>query len=183
MHMEDLQHQLRSLLDRVEIQEVIARYAIGQDSHQGYDPDVLEQWDEVFTSDAIVDHTQSGQIKGSYKDLANVMRGTREQPGPMPSAFTHWQHLLGIPTIHIHGDTATARTDILATHAGKPNNGQYWHLFSAATFHDNLVRTDRGWRICYRRLELRFVERMETLPRENVTSLLKTAMDDKKQDK
>ena len=117
--------------------------------------------------------------EGSYKDLAKEMRGTKEQPGPMPSTFTNWQHLLGVPTIHIHGDAATARTDLFATHAGKPNIGQYWHLFSADTFHDELVRTDRGWRIKFRRLEVHFVERMETLPRnEKAASLLKTGESD-----
>lgn len=165
MPTEDLQNQLRYLLDRIEIQDVILRYAIGQDSHQGDDGNILEQWDEVFTPDAVVDFTQSGLIKGSYKDLAKVMRGISEQPGFMPTTFTNWQHLLGVPTVHIHGDTATARTDLLATHTGKPINGHYWHLFSGDTFYDELVRTDRGWRIQFRRLEVHYVESMETLPR------------------
>ncbi len=39
--------------------------------------------------------------------------------------------------------------------------------------------TDRGWRIKFRRLEVHFVERMETLPRnEKAASLLKTGESD-----
>jgi hypothetical protein len=41
------------LLDRFEIQDVIARYGRGQDDHQGDDFHILDDWDNVFTPDAI----------------------------------------------------------------------------------------------------------------------------------
>jgi hypothetical protein len=72
--------------------------------------------------------------------------------------FTRWQHLLGLPTVTIDGDTATARTDMLVSHKAKPDDGteqdSSWYVTSAFALHDHLVRTADGWRISFRRLEV-----------------------------
>ena len=157
--------QVRYLLDRIEIQDVLARYAAGQDSHQGDDYQILAEWDRVFAPDATVDYTQAGPGFGkfSYQELAKVMRGDENGKGVMNGAFKKWQHMLGLPLVEIQGDTATARHDLLATHVGRTNVGTPWHLFDACTFHDNLVRTEHGWRIQFRRLEVHYVEVIETI--------------------
>jgi SnoaL-like domain len=48
--------ELQYLLDRQDIQDTISRYSLGQDSHQGKDSNILDQWDETFTSDGRVDY-------------------------------------------------------------------------------------------------------------------------------
>lgn len=162
--MENLETQIRYLADRFAIQDTIARYARGQDDHQGDDHRILGDWDHVFTSDAIVDYSAAGLGNGpfSYRDLALQMRGDGQTPGFMSGGFSRWQHMLGLPTVTIEGNHASAKTDLLATHVGRGDPAAPWHLFDAATFHDELVRTEIGWRISFRRLELHYVEMIRT---------------------
>jgi hypothetical protein len=148
---------IRYLLDRQEIQDVIARYALGQDSHQGNDSEIRQQWDEVFTTDGTADYSASGAPAGSYRDLALWMRGDGKTPGRMDS-FSNWQHMLSLPVVTIEGDTATARTDYLATHRGHPGRGFNVHFNASGAFHDVLVRTEKGWRIKHRSLEVYFAD-------------------------
>jgi hypothetical protein len=165
MNEKSLEQKVQYLLDRIEIQDVIARYAAGQDNHQGDDHRILVEWDQTFTPDAVVDFTQAGPGFGkfSYRELAKVMRGDEDSKGSMNASFQKWQHMLGLPLVEVHGDAAVARTDLLATHVGRTNVGTPWHLFDACTFHDELVRTEHGWRIKYRRLEVHYVEIIETI--------------------
>jgi hypothetical protein len=59
-------------------------------------------------------------------------------------------------TAALASDTATARTDFFATHRGRADKGMNIHYNAAGAFHDDLVRTDHGWRIKFRRLEVYF---------------------------
>jgi len=152
--------QVRELLDRQQIQDTIARYSLGQDSHQNADSAVLQQWDEVFTEDGTVDYSVAGAPAGSYRDLARWMRGDRGTPGRM-SSFSHWQHMLSLPLVTIQGDSATARTDFFSTHRGRPEQGLNVHYNSPGAFHDQLVRTPKGWRIRFRRLEVYFGDALQ----------------------
>jgi hypothetical protein len=156
----------RYLLDRIEIQDVIARYAVGQDAHQS-DDDLLQHWDHVFTPDAVVDYTAGGFRVGTYTELARWMRGNAidhgERDGVM-HGFTGWQHMLGLPTVTVDGDTATALTDLLATHRIGPDHSATAYLSDACTFHDSLSRTAAGWRITHRRLEVHWIDTFPVLP-------------------
>jgi hypothetical protein len=175
----DLTKNVQYLLDRIEIQDVLALYASGQDDHQAENSAVLEDWDNVFSPDAMVDYTQAGPPFGvfSYKDLAKVMRGDRETTGLMSGSFRKWQHMLGLPKVTIKGDRANARTDLLATHVGHTHANTPWHLFDAAIFHDELVRTSKGWRIKLRRLEVIYVEVIETIaPGKTLKTLIGAPM-------
>ena len=153
---------LRSLADRLEIQDTIARYSLGQDSHQGADSRVLEQWDEVFTADGKVDYSAAGAPIGSYKELARWMRGDETTPGRM-SSFSNWQHMLSLPVINLEGDSATARTDFFSTHRGRAEQGLNVHYNAPGAFHDQLLRTRQGWRIQFRRLEVYFGDALQVV--------------------
>lgn len=147
--------QLQYLLDRQDIQDTIARYSLGQDSHQGDDSAILTQWDETFTEDGKVDYSAAGGPAGTYRELALWMRGENGQPGSM-SGFSNWQHMLSLPVVTVEGDRAQARTDFFATHRGRADQGANIHFNANGAFHDELVRTEKGWRILFRRLELYF---------------------------
>jgi len=153
---------LRALLDRQEIQDVIARYALGQDRHQGADSGVLDDWHEVFTTDAVTDYSAAGAPVGSYIALFEWMRGNGKIPGRM-SGFSNWQHMLSLPLITIDGDQAQARTDYLATHRGRADQGANFHYNASGAFHDALVRTPKGWRIQHRRLEVYFGDPLQVI--------------------
>jgi hypothetical protein len=147
--------ELQYLLDRQDIQDTISRYSLGQDSHQGKDSNILDQWDETFTSDGRVDYRVAGGPVGSYRDLALWMRGGEGASGSM-SGFSNWQHMLSLPVVEVNGDHAVARTDFFATHRGRADQGANIHFNAAGAFHDELVRTKKGWRIAMRKLELYF---------------------------
>jgi hypothetical protein len=153
---------LRTLLDRQEIQDTIARYSLGQDSHQDRDKGILQQWDEVFTKDGTVDYSVAGAPKGSYRDLAKWMRGDLDTPGSM-SSFSNWQHMLSLPVVTLQGDIARARTDFFSTHRGRADQGRNYHYNAPGAFHDDLVRTAAGWRIQFRRLEVYFGDALQII--------------------
>jgi hypothetical protein len=148
-------NRLQGALDRHDIQDTISRYSLGQDAHQGEDSDVLQQWDDTFAADGTVDFSVAGGPIGSYRELAKWMRGDGVQPGRM-SGFSNWQHMLSLPLVTVAGNTAKARTDFLATHRGRADQGNNVHYNAAGAFHDDLIRTAEGWRILFRRLEVYF---------------------------
>ncbi|QGY32466.1 nuclear transport factor 2 family protein [Pantoea cypripedii] len=148
---------LQYLLDRLDIQDTISRYSLGQDSHQGEDSDILKQWDDTFTPEGKVDYTAAGGPAGTYLELAAWMRGKDGQPGSM-SSFSNWQHMLSLPIVSVEGNRAQARTDFFATHRGRVDLGANIHFNANGAFHDELERTKKGWRISFRRLELYFAD-------------------------
>ncbi|MFX1704074.1 nuclear transport factor 2 family protein [Chitinophaga sp. CC14] len=159
----DIEQKVQYVLDRFEIQDVITRYSFGQDMHQGDDRNILETWRDVFTTDAVLDYRAAGSEPTSYENMAEIMRGNGATPGNM-SGFSNWQHLMGNPVVTISGDKAAARTDLWATHKGKTIEGKSApSLYVAGAFTDELVRTANGWRISYRKLELHFMDLINSL--------------------
>ncbi|MGW5136204.1 nuclear transport factor 2 family protein [Streptomyces sp. NPDC004135] len=151
--------RLQYLADRIEIQDLMVRYALGQDLHEDGDNDVLEQWDTVFAPEATVDYSAAGTsaLKDiPYRSLVDVMRGA---DGSM-SGLLKWQHFQGFSTVDIDGDTALARTQHLHSHKGG-TGGQGWNLIQTGFFVDRLVRRPEGWRIVHRTLEIIW---MDTFP-------------------
>lgn len=155
-----LEQKVQYLLDRQEIRDVIALYGRGQDEHQGNDGNVCEQWDNVFTEDAVLDYHTGGYPSktATYREIAEWMRGKRGDDGRM-NVFTAWQHHMGPSTVTTDGDTATAVTPMWCTHEGKPKPGSQsvWYLYDAVTFRDELIRTPKGWRIKYRRNDIHWI--------------------------
>jgi len=134
---------LRTVMDRLGIQDTISRYSMGQDAHQGEDSNILQQWNDTFSPDGSVDYSAAGGPVGTYRELAHWMRGDADTPGSM-SGFSNWQHMLSLPIVLLSGDTATARTDFFATHRGRADKGMNVHYNAAGAFHDELVRTEAG---------------------------------------
>jgi hypothetical protein len=150
-----IEDDIRYLLDRIAIQDVLALYAAGQDDHQGNQFEgTAEYWSRVFTDDAIIDYRAGGCEPGPWRDVLSWMRGTAEAPGVMTETFDQWQHMLGLPIVTIDGDSASARHDLLATHTSIDQTDGGYHFYDACTFVDKLVRTSGGWRIKHRKLSI-----------------------------
>ncbi len=160
----DIETTVRYLLDRLEIQDVIMRYGLGQDLHQDKDGNVLEQWDDVFAPHATVDYSAAGTPEAgvSYRDLAEVMRGKDLAGGGTMGPLRNWQHLEATSTVTIDGDTATAQTPHLHTHKGRYEDKDGWNVIEAGIFHDHLERLPQGWRITHRRLEIHWLDTFTT---------------------
>ncbi|MDX3263424.1 nuclear transport factor 2 family protein [Streptomyces sp. MI02-2A] len=153
--------RLQYLADRVEIQDLMVRYALGQDLHQAGDNGVLEQWDTVFAPESTVDYSAAGgpPLKDiHYRVLVDVMRGS---DGSM-SGLLKWQHFQGVSAVDVDGDTAVARTQHLHTHKGGLD-GQGWNLIETGFFVDRLVRRPEGWRIVHRTLEIIWMDSFPTV--------------------
>ncbi|TDQ03873.1 MULTISPECIES: nuclear transport factor 2 family protein [unclassified Leifsonia] len=148
---------LQYVLDRLAIQDLIVRYAFGQDLHENGDNEVQQQWDVVFSPDAVLDYRAGGAAADiDYRTLIATMRG----PGGTMSGLENWQHFQGFAAVDIDGDTATARTQHLHTHSGM-TDGAGWNLMQTGFFVDRLERRPEGWRIVHRTLEILW---MQTFP-------------------
>jgi ketosteroid isomerase-like protein len=128
---------LQEISDRIEISDLIARYAHAIDEQ---DWDALDQ---VFTPDAVIDYTELGGAKGSRAE-------TKEYLASAMPHFSAFQHLSATTKLDLHGDRASART-ILFNPMVMDHEGESRTFFIGLWYVDELVRTADGWRIAHRR--------------------------------
>ncbi|EUA34108.1 snoaL-like domain protein [Mycobacterium xenopi 3993] len=88
---------LAEISDRLEIQQLLVDYSTAIDSRR------FDDLDKVFIPEAYIDYRAMGGVDGRYPQvkawLAEVL-----------PTFANYAHMLGLPSIRIDGDTATART-------------------------------------------------------------------------
>ena len=129
-----------SIGDRLDVQDVITRYAIALDTRR---PDQL---DEVFLPDARLDYRSIGGPLDAYPAVRAWLEAAMAR-------FDSWQHLLGNFAIAVDGDRATARTDLY-----NPLVGPEGVLHTGAVYEDELARTSDGWRIAARTVHLTWMD-------------------------
>ena len=119
--------------DKVEIQEVMARYATAVDAKRW---DVLEQ---VFFKGSVVDFGPNGGVRDEYPGIVDYLKTAM-------AGFAAYQHYLSNFVIEVNGDEATSRfyvwTPLITIVDGRDEiivDGGYYD----ATF----VRTADGWRV------------------------------------
>jgi 3-phenylpropionate/cinnamic acid dioxygenase small subunit len=136
---------LEEISDRIEIQDLLTRYTVAIDEKD------WEKLDTCFLSDAKVDYTTSGGIKGVYPDVRAWLEKAL-------APFTMTQHLISNTTVTIEGDRATSRTYVYNP-MGIPKKDGSLHIFTVgAYYNDVLARTADGWRIAERFEEQAFME-------------------------
>lgn len=134
-----MESALQQLLEKEAIKETLTRYAIALDS------DNLELFDEVFSSDAVVDYSSCGGVHGSYQEMRVWMKEAL-------SNFTSWQHLLSNFTVDLNGTTATTTTACYNPLAGVDEQGRPMMVHVGCQYNDILEKTAAGWRISKRDL-------------------------------
>jgi hypothetical protein len=119
--------------DKVEIQEVMARYATAVDAKRW---DVLET---VFFKGSVVDFGPNGGVRDEYPGIVDYLKSAM-------AGFAAYQHYLSNFVIQVNGDEATSRfyvwTPLITIVDGRDEiimDGGYYD----ATF----VRTADGWRV------------------------------------
>ncbi len=129
---------LQYLVDRLEIDDLLTRYATAVD---------LRDWDLldfVFTEDARLDYRSAGGICGAFDDV-------RRWLSEVLPLFEVTQHLVVNRAVEIDPDGKTARS---RSHFQNPNrlvvDGEPWLFVVGGCYHDRLVRTPAGWRISSR---------------------------------
>lgn len=128
---------LAAIADRVAISDLIARYTFHLDKGE---------WDAVaalFTPDARIDFTVFGAPVMTPPELRDFLASS------LP-AFRRTQHLMGLPTIDLAGDTATARTPCLNPMVIDGADGQVQAWLIGLWYDDTLRRTESGWRFAAR---------------------------------
>ncbi|GIW45289.1 MAG: hypothetical protein KatS3mg077_2571 [Candidatus Binatia bacterium] len=138
--------RIQELADRIEIQELLTRYATAIDTRD---------WDlftSCFTPDATIDYTAVGGIRGTLP----VVRAWLAE---VLAAFAMTQHLVTNFQIRIEGDTAECRSCLFNPMGFENDEGNLVVFFEGGYYHDRLVRTDEGWRIRERTEEPTFSTR------------------------
>jgi 3-phenylpropionate/cinnamic acid dioxygenase small subunit len=131
------ERSLDAIADRLEIEEVLTRYAWALDTKE------FDGLDDVFTPDAFVDYTSAGGVKGSYPEVKAWLSQV------LPH-FPAYQHLVTNKHIEIDGDTATSRAGFYNPMGQQQKDGSLSFFYVGGEYHDTLVRTDQGWRIAER---------------------------------
>ncbi len=128
----------QEISDRLEIQDLIARYSHAIDRRE------LDELDSIFTEDAVIDYTAFGAPRGGLAE----MKGFLADALGLHSAY---YHLAATSRIILAGDEAECHTIchnpmIFPGSDGRPDVFYVCGLW----YHDRLVRTPAGWRITER---------------------------------
>ncbi len=139
---------LQELSDRFEIHDLLVAYSHAIDTR---DWDAL---DDVFAEGAEIDYTAFGGPTGRLPEIKEFLdRGL--------GGFIGFQHLVAAPKVVLDGDRATAKTYCHNPMVLPDGSGGEKVWFLGLWYHDELVRTDAGWRIS-RRHEERCYALMDT---------------------
>jgi 3-phenylpropionate/cinnamic acid dioxygenase small subunit len=121
---------VQELHDKLEIQELLTRYASGVDARD------WELWKTVFTPDARLDYSSVGIPVGSRDEVgAFLERGLRAVPMT--------QHLISNIDIELDGDRAKVRA-MFYNPMQLPGMDEM--TFCGGYYHHDMVRTPDGWR-------------------------------------
>ncbi|HQS98010.1 MAG: hypothetical protein B7Y74_13195 [Novosphingobium sp. 35-62-5] len=128
---------LQEISDRLEIQELFARYSFAIDER---DWDAL---DSIFTPDAQIDYSETGGAKGTYAQIKAWLPGALER-------FPMFQHMVATTKLDIAGDEARSRTILFNPMTHRAEDGTEQVFFIGLWYRDRLLRTPDGWRIAER---------------------------------
>lgn len=131
---------LQALVDREEIRETILRWSRSVDR---FDWDAL---DTVWTHDLRSDFTGLGLPACGAAELKELLRESEK-------FFSLYQHVLSNLTFH-EVTRDTARTSIMVSSNNRTTEGDMFQV--NGWYHDELRRTNEGWRISRRDFELLF---------------------------
>jgi 3-phenylpropionate/cinnamic acid dioxygenase small subunit len=120
----------QAVQDKLEIHELLARYARGVDTKD------WELWKSVFTPDAQVDYSSAGAPVGPPHEIA-VWLEQGLQVVPMT------QHFISNIEVDLRGDKAKVRA-MFYNPMQLP--GMADMSFCGGYYHHDMVRTDDGWR-------------------------------------
>lgn len=142
---------LQELSDRIEIQDLFARYSFAIDER---DWDAL---DSVFTADASIDYTQSGGAKGPVAEMKAWLPVALKR-------FPVFQHLVATTKLVLEGDRANSRTILFNPMTFRSDEGVDQVFFMGLWYRDALVRTADGWRISERCEEMAWTYNVPPMP-------------------
>jgi hypothetical protein len=145
-------HELHELADRLAIREVVDLYARAADRVDGAAAAAL------FTEDGALRIFERGTAEPVRERLGREAIATAFAG---LSRYDVTLHVVANHLVDLDGDAATGETYCLAHHVRTIGEGEAAHLsdhLMAIRYLDDFVRTEEGWRIAQRRLQLEFTE-------------------------
>lgn len=142
---------LQEISDRLEIQDLFARYSFAIDER---DWDAL---DAVFTPDARIDYSETGGAAGDFATIKAWLPKALER-------FPMFQHMVATTKLDIDGDEARSRTILFNPMVFRNEAGADQVFFIGLWYRDRLVRTPAGWRIAERYEEMAYSHNTPELP-------------------
>lgn len=137
------------MVDRLEIDDLLTRYATGVDRKD------WDLWQSCFTPDAVIDYTAFGGIRGGVLEVRAWLEKTMQM-------FSMSQHMILNTEIEFDGDTATSRAGFYNPMALPQGDGEKRLLFFEGGYYlDRLVRTEEGWKIRERVEEFSYSTRLD----------------------
>ena len=133
-----------ALEDKLAIHELLNRYATMVDQRR------WELMDEVFAPGATLDYRSTGGQAGPYRE---TLEWLDRALAPWPLNL----HFISNVSIEMNGDEATSHCYFHAPMGRVEPDGSQRVITNAGTYEDDLVRTDRGWRIAKRHCEQRIM--------------------------
>jgi len=140
---------LQEIIDRQEIVDLLTRYTVALDSQ---DWALLKT---CFTDDAVADYgPEAGRHEG-YPAIEKIVQWYLE-------GLDASQHLIGNFVIEVDGNRARSTCYLQAQHYLLDTEGGDTYTVGG-TYEDDLIRTDEGWKIKYRRLHTTWKQGNEAL--------------------
>jgi len=121
---------LQALHDKMEIHELLARYARGVDSKD------WELWKSVFTPNAFIDYSSADAVAGSRDEVAAWLEQGFKT---IPMA----QHFITNVEVNLDGDRAKVRA-MFYNPMQLPGIAEL--SYCGGYYHHDLVRTPEGWK-------------------------------------
>ena len=128
---------LQEISDRFEINDLLNAYCEAVDTVN------IDEFDNIFSHDAVIDYSAFGFPKVSYEDTKKFLQDALPQvPGK--------QHMIANSVIRIDGNTATGKTLCFNPMTVPEEDGSYTMTHFGLWYIDKFIRTENGWRICER---------------------------------
>ena len=135
---------LQEISDRLEIQDLFARYSFAIDERN------WDGLDSVFTPDAKIDYSETGGAKGDFAEIKAWL------PKALGDRFPRYQHMVATTKLELNGDEARSRTILFNPMVYAKPDGTEQVFFIGLWYRDRLVRTPDGWRIAERYEEMSY---------------------------
>jgi hypothetical protein len=125
--------RLEEAADRVEIMEVLSRYA------QYVDERDWDRLDDLFVPGAVIDFSNNGGLRDTFPEIKAYLRESL-------SIFAAIQHYQTNFAIDVDGDTATVRNYVFTQMISIVDDADQM-LADGGYYDSTLVRTADGWRL------------------------------------
>jgi 3-phenylpropionate/cinnamic acid dioxygenase small subunit len=142
---------LQEISDRLEIQDLLARYSYAIDERN------WDALDTVFTPDAVIDYSETGGAAGSVAQIKAWLPKAMER-------FPRYQHMVATTKLELAGDAARSRTCLFNPMVYQDDDGAEKVFFIGLWYRDKLVRTADGWRIAERYEEMGYAHNVPDMP-------------------